>query len=700
MRVFLFCLFALLGTAPAMAQPGWASGEPIIEAELVADVAQAQPGESFHIGVHQVMPDNWHTYWRNPGDNGLPIEIDWTVPQGVEIGDIAWPAPIELPLSDDIMDYGYKDEVTLPMPVRLAPDFAGDTLTLVADATWLVCEEICIPEERRLELTLGVGDAPIQDEAGYWYIRSALDTVPMPDPAVSSELGQVSDRVVLALMGGDFDGPEDTVRNLVFYPFKSGLIRHAAMQDYRRVEGRTVLVLAPGYAAEDRVESSRGGIVSYEVNEDGRWVARTIEVNPEPLVDDMTLDDTVADVTMPVNYIVILLLALGGGLILNLMPCVFPILSIKVLKFVQVAHSDAAKVREQGLFFLAGVLVSFVGLAAILVGLREFGLPVGWGFQLQLPIVVATLAVLLFAIGLNLLGVFEIGTRLMGLGSGLAETPGARGAFFTGVLAVVVAAPCVGPLAAGALGLALTQPAIVVILVSAAMGLGLALPFVALCFAPGLLRLMPKPGAWMVTFRQFLAFPMFASALWLVWVLSIQSGSSGVLLVGGAMVALSFGVWALGQAGPVWKAVGALGLILAVACTGWISRIPADTASSSSVTVAEEAWSPARVAELRAEGRAVFVDVTAAWCVTCQVNKVRVLNDPRVQAAFNEYDVVFLRADWTNRNETIANLIRDHGQAGVPLYLLYPAGGGSAQVLPTVLTRDGLIASLDRATRR
>ena len=336
------------------------------------------------------------------------------------------------------------------------------------------------------------------------------------------------------------------------------------MQDHRRVEGRTVLVLAPGYAAQDRVESSRGGVVSYEVNQDGRWVSRTIEVNPDLLVDDMTLDDTVADVTMPVNYIVILLLALGGGLILNLMPCVFPILSIKVLKFVQVAHSDAAKVRQQGLFFLAGVLVSFVGLAAILVGLREFGLPVGWGFQLQLPIVVAALAVLLFAIGLNLLGVFEIGTRLMGLGSGLAETPGARGAFFTGVLAVVVAAPCVGPLAAGALGLALTQPAIVVILVSAAMGLGLALPFVALCFAPGLLRLMPKPGAWMVTFRQFLAFPMFASALWLVWVLSIQSGSSGVLLVGGAMVALSFGVWALGQAGPVWKAIGALGLIAAL----------------------------------------------------------------------------------------------------------------------------------------
>ena len=699
MRVLLSCLFALAAAAPALAQPGWASGEAIIEAELVSDVAQARPGEDFHIGVHQIMPEGWHTYWRNPGDNGLPIEIDWTAPDGVEIGEIAWPAPIELPLTDDIMDYGYKEEVTLPMPVRLDAGYEGDSLTLIADATWLVCEDICIPEERRLELTLAVGDEAIRDEAGYWYIRAALDTVPMPDPAIAAELGQVSDQIVLALSGGDFDQPEDAVRELVFYPFKAGLIRHASSQERRTVDGRTVLVIGSGYAADERVQSSRGGVLSYEVNEGGRWQSRMVEIEPALLVDDMTLDDTVADVTMPVNYIVILLLALGGGLILNLMPCVFPILSIKVLKFVQVAHADAGKVREQGLFFLAGVLASFVGLAAILVGLREFGLPVGWGFQLQLPVVVAALAVLLFAIGLNLLGVFEVGTRLMGLGSGLADTPGARGAFFTGVLAVVVAAPCVGPLAAGALGLALTQPAFVVILVSAAMGLGLALPFVALCFAPGLLKLMPKPGAWMVTFRQFLAFPMFASALWLVWVLSIQSGSSGVLLVGGALVALSFGVWALGQSGPVWKAIGSLGLIAALVSTGWVARLP-DTASTASVSVTEETWSPARVAELRAEGRAVFVDVTAAWCVTCQVNKVRVLNQADVQAAFDTYDVAFLRADWTNRNETIAQLIRDHGQAGVPLYLLYPVGGGQAQVLPTVLTRDGVIAALDRATRR
>jgi thiol:disulfide interchange protein DsbD len=698
MRLFLSCLLALVGLGSALAQPSWSSGEPIIEARLVADVSQAAPGEEFSIGIHQVIPQGWHTYWRNPGDNGLPIELDWTLPDGVEVGEIAWPAPEELPLSADIMDYGYKSEVTLPLPVTVSPDFAGDRIDFIVDATWLVCEDICIPEDRRLELSLPVGDAAVRDEDGYWYIRAALDAVPQTDETLSAQLGLTGGRLVLSLEGGVFSDASAQWRDLQFYPFKAGLMRHAAEPDLLREDARVLFVSEPGYAAEEKINSARGGVIAYEVNSGGRWQRRTAEIAPDMLTAPVDLGEAALPEPAPFNLAWIALLALGGGLLLNLMPCVFPILSIKVLKFVQVAHADAGKVRQQGLLFLAGVLVSFVGLAAILVGLREFGLPVGWGFQLQLPIVVAILAVLLFAIGLNLLGAFEIGGRLMGLGSGLADTPGWRGAFFTGVLAVVVAAPCVGPLAAGALGLALTQPVIIVLLVAAAMGLGLALPFVVLCFAPGLLRLLPRPGAWMVTFRQFLAFPMFASALWLLWVISFQSGSNGVLFVGIAMIALAFGVWALGREGVIWKIVAILAFIGTVAATGWVARLPAVT-STQTVSAREEVWSPSRVAELRAEGRAIFVDVTAAWCVTCQVNKMRVLNDGEVQAAFDRFNVVQMRADWTNRNETIAELIASYGQAGVPLYLLYPEGGGSARVLPTVLTRDGLIEALERATR-
>lgn len=690
-------------TAPTAAQPGWASGEPIVEARLVADVQQVALGEDFRIGVHQIMPEGWHTYWRNPGDNGLPIELKWSVPAGVEIGEISWPAPVELPLGEDIMDYGYRDEIVLPMPVRLAGDFAGDSLTLAADATWLVCEEICIPEERRLELTLPVGETAVRDEEGYWHIEAALERVPERADDIEAGISVASGRVVLDLSGGDFSDPAIAWRDLKFFPYETGLIRHAGMRDVRPDEDHVLLLMEPGYRTGDTIEEPHGGVLVYEVEQDGRWQRRTAEIVAAPSTREIALQAGLAadggGSGVSPNLAWLFLLAFGGGLILNLMPCVFPILSIKVLKLVQAAHGGNGQVQRQGLAFLVGVLGSFVGLAALLVGLREFGLPVGWGFQLQVPVVVAALAVLLFAIGLNLMGAFEVGGRLMGVGAGLADKPGLRGAFFTGVLAVIVAAPCVGPLAAGALGLALTQPAPVVLLIAAALGLGLAAPFVLFSFAPGLLKFLPRPGAWMVTFRQFLAFPMFAAALWLVWVLSIQSGPAGVLFVGIAMVSLAFAIWAFERSSLVWKAVAAVALLTVAVSTVWVARLPA-AGSTQTAEAGHETWSRARVAELRAEGRAVFVDVTAAWCVTCQVNKIRVLSDARVQEAFERFGVVQMRADWTNRDETIAELIYEHGQAGVPLYLLYPAGGGAARVLPTVLTKDGLIAALDNATRR
>jgi thiol:disulfide interchange protein len=431
-----------------------------------------------------------------------------------------------------------------------------------------------------------------------------------------------------------------------------------------------------------------------------RELAVEIQAQPDR---DMVLPASaaIAELALPVpaatpGLMGLLLLAFAGGLILNLMPCVFPILSIKVLQFVEGAHDHPHRVQRHALFFLAGVILSFVALAAVLVGLREFGLPVGWGFQLQVPVVVAGLTLLLFAIGLNLLGTFEIGTSLQGVGGGLSEKPGAQGAFFTGVLAVVVAAPCVGPLAAGALGLALTQPAIIVLLVSAAMGAGLAAPFVLVSFIPALQAFMPKPGRWMEQFKQFLAFPMFASVLWLSWVLVIQSGPSGLLLLGIGLLALSLAIWARKQNHLAWTLIAILSLLTGLAATVAIARLPAAT-NAPSLSASEEAWSRERVAELRASGQPIFVDVTAAWCVTCQVNKLGTLSDPAVVAAFEQYGVVEMRADWTNRNDEIAALIAEHGQAGVPLYLVYPADGGPARVLPSVLTRDVVIAALAEA---
>ncbi|WP_417494185.1 protein-disulfide reductase DsbD family protein [Maricaulis sp.] len=700
----LATLFALIaGQAPeALAQPGWANNEPIVDASLVSDRAVVAPGERFHIGLRQVMPEGWHTYWRNPGDNGLPTEVRWDVPEGVSIGAIEWPAPEEMPLAETIMDYGYHGEVVLPFPVELDPGLAAGELVVTGHASWLVCEIICVPEERTLSLTLPVGAQSQRDTDGYWYIQAALDAVPQPAEGLDARIGFAAGAIVLELEGGDFSAAEPDWHELTFFPYDGALIQHAAEQRNERGAGLARLILTPGFNPEPQRDSARGGVLRYTLGRGAAAREVSVEIWAEPdraMALPVAAAGSVPGVSVPPvapGLIGLLLLAFGGGLILNLMPCVFPILSIKVLQFVEGAHDHPRRVQRHALFFLAGVILSFVALAAVLVGLREFGLPVGWGFQLQVPVVVAALTLLLFAIGLNLLGVFEIGTSLQGVGSELSQQPGARGAFFTGVLAVIVAAPCVGPLAAGALGLALTQPAIIVLLVSAAMGAGLAAPFVLVSFVPALQNFMPKPGRWMEQFKQFLAFPMFASVIWLSWVLVIQSGPTGLLLLGIALLALALAIWARKQNHLAWTMLAVVSVLIGLGATLAIARLPAAT-NAPSLSAGEEAWSRERVAELRAEGRPVFIDVTAAWCVTCQVNKLGALSDSAVREAFERYGVVEMRADWTNRNDEIAALIAEHGQAGVPLYLVYPADGGPARVLPSVLTRDIVVTALAEA---
>jgi thiol:disulfide interchange protein/DsbC/DsbD-like thiol-disulfide interchange protein len=702
MRALLLALVVLLalvtGCSPTAADPGWTSGEPLSEARLISDMEAVTPGQKFHVGLHLVLPEGWHTYWRNPGDAGLPAMIDWTLPEGLSAGDIIWPAPHALPLGP-IMDYGYEDEIVLPVPFELDASFVGTELIVRASASWLVCEEICIPEEGEIELVLQVSDEAREHPDNVWYIREALAAEPQRDTAIEAILATDYETLALSLTGGVFSDPLVEWRNLTFFPFDQGLIKHAAEQMTDRAGDPVRLLMSPGYLLEHGVSTRYGGVLNYERLEAGVWSSVSVEIQADPGISERRpMAD--GDMVQPTALIVLLVMAFGGGLLLNLMPCVFPVLSIKALKIVQTAHAHPRRVRRYGLYFLLGVVLSFVSLAALLVILLQAGLPIGWGFQLQIPVVVALLAVLFFAIGLNLLGMFQIGTSIQGMGSRLAEQSGGRGSFFTGVLVVVVAAPCVGPLAAGALGAALTQPAPVLMLVAASMGLGLGLPFLVLSLFPSLLRLVPKPGPWMETFKQALAFPMFASALWLIWVLSIQSGPQSVLLIGVAFLMFALGVWANRMSGFVAKAVTALAFALMIVSVIGVARLPSSS-STQTLMSGQEAWSRDRVDELRQAGHPVFIDVTAAWCVTCQLNKLTVLDDDAVKAAFEDYGVAQLRADWTNRDDDIAALIHEHGGAGVPLYLLYPADGGPAQVLPSILTRDVIIdalqASMDRS---
>jgi thiol:disulfide interchange protein DsbD len=691
-------LFLISLTAPAAQAQFSLNNEPKATNALVADVSQVQLGDSFHLALHQVMVEHWHTYWRNPGDAGLPVEFIWRLPEGVTPGEIIWPEPEFLPVGDLIMDYGYEDELVLPMTFTVAEDFAGDVIRIEATAQYLICEEQCIPEEAEVALVIPVGGETRRDPYGAVLIGEALDAVPPLAEGLDVEIASAGNKYQLTVRGGVFSDPDAQWRDLVFMPFRQGLIEHAPEQVLSREAGGASLTLKP--FIDEPISAAEPGLLSYEqLGSDGEWARVRVEINALPGAPIATAAIAPpAPPSAPISLAslgVMLGLAFLGGLVLNLMPCVFPVLSIKALSFAQVAHEDPAKVRRHGFFFLAGVISSFVFLAALFVILGKVGLPVGWGFQLQTPIVVAALSLLFFAIGLNLMGMFDVLTSLQGVGSGLADKDGWRGAFFTGVLAVVVAAPCVGPFAAGALGLALTQPPIVLILIAATLGLGLAFPFVLLSLQPGLLRLLPKPGAWMNTFKQVLAFPMFAAALWLLTVL-VDQAYDGAFWLGLAMISLVFALWAGKRSARVWRILSAAGLVLMIVSTAWVSRL-----ELREITVREgsgaQTWSRELVSDLRAQGRPIFVDFTATWCMTCQLNKTRVLNTDAVRGAFAENDVAFLIADWTNRDDEITAVLAEYGQAGVPFYLVYPADGGPAEILPTLLSRDIVIEAVEEA---
>ena len=380
--------------------------------------------------------------------------------------------------------------------------------------------------------------------------------------------------------------------------------------------------------------------------------------------------------------------ALIGGLILNLMPCVFPVISIKALSIAKSAHGERAAIKREAWLYTAGVIATFLLLTLILLGLKAGGSEIGWGFQLQSPKVVAFLALLLFVIGLNLLGTFEFGSGLQNTGASLTQKSGAAGSFFTGALAVIVATPCTAPMMAGAVGYALAAPAIVTLAVFMALAIGFALPFLLIAYVPGLLAKLPKPGPWMARFKEILAFPMFAAAIWLVWVLSLQAGEDGVLAVLSAMLAAALAIWLLKRSTGFAKALGILSILAAIALPLTLSantNVKADAAAKLDAQV----WSQARVDALIAEGRPVFVDFTAAWCVTCKVNEKTVLYKAKTQKLFEETNTAFLVADWTNKDDVIAAELAKYGRAGVPLYLVYsPQSQNSVSpaILPQILT--------------
>jgi thiol:disulfide interchange protein DsbD len=631
-------------------------------------------GQSFTVALKMKFDGNWYTYWRNAGDSGEPVNIVWNLPSGVSAGPIMWPAP-KVKTVGPILSYAMGGDVWLPVEISLDETVDPNRpITLRAHAYFLVCDDVCIPEDGALSLPLAVGAAKLNDAHS-----AKIDTAKAKIP----QLGQA--RGSAALDAGkvvfNFSGLPKGFETAKLFPHANPIIVHSDPVKLSLAESGIQFTASPSYGWDDGTPE---GFDATLVGEDGQAVVVPIATNTRVEIGALTSSDG-SDPGRSGNIGLwgAIFGAFLGGLILNLMPCVFPIISLKALSIAKIAHGERQEIRRSAWAYTIGVLASFVLIALIVIAVKMGGASVGWGVQLQSPWVVALVSLLLFAIGLNLLGVFEVSGRIQNIGANHVGGTGPFSSFLTGVLAVIVATPCAAPFMGTAVGFALLNgTAVATMLVMLALGLGFALPFLLVAYFPKLLAVLPKPGAWMDTFKQLLAFPMFGAAIFFLWVLTEQSGASGMWKILSAALALSFAIWALRKRGLISKVFGGLALALALILPFTVNTVdgPQDVKSS--------AWSAEAVAIARAENRPVFVDFTAAWCVTCKVNEGLVLNTSKTARLFERTDTEFLIADWTNKDDVIAAELKRFGRAGVPLYLVYKPGASDAQILPQLLTYD------------
>ncbi len=645
------------------------------------------------MALREIIRDRWHTYWRNPGDSGEPTTITWHLPAGWKAGPIEWPYPKRLPVGP-LMDYGYENEVALLSTLTAPPDAKpGDTVHITADAEWLVCAEVCIPEEAKLVIDLKVAAAspPSDPDTASLFARARMR---LPEELHAPANYRVNDAVFTLSVPSPLLAATHP-SNAFFYPDNDGYLTNADKQELHQLDGGVELVAKPGWKLTDVAKRAAAGPISgVLVFIDGYGVERAVSLSAQNVT-----PAAAPAAAAGIGVLEALLFAFLGGLILNLMPCVLPVLSIKALALARKGGASESA-HNEALAYAAGVVLSFAALGGLLIVLRAGGESVGWGFQLQDPVVVAAFALLIFAVGLNFSGVFDIGESITGFGEHLVRHGGLIGSFFTGVLAVVVAAPCTAPFMGAAMGFALTEPAGVALGVFIALALGFAAPFVALGFSPGLLRLLPKPGAWMETLRELLAFPMYATAIWLAWVLSIEAGLDGVAALLAAALALAFALWAFGEAkrARTWgRTLAWIAVVLGLAATAYLLPM-ADTGKHASPqqfsALPSQPYNAAKLASFRAEGRPVFVNATAAWCITCLVNERLTFGRQSIVDLFARNNVAYLVADWTNRDAEVTALLAANGRTGVPLYLYFPPLKEPV-VLPQILTEDVIQSAID-----
>jgi thiol:disulfide interchange protein/DsbC/DsbD-like thiol-disulfide interchange protein len=686
-----------------------------LSAELVAEQREVAPGSTVTVALRLLHDEGWHTYWVNPGDAGIETRFRWTLPEGVSAGPVQWPVPKHFDIGG-VHNLGYKDETWLLVDLAVADSVAaGQTLPVGLEASWLVCEEACIPGKGNFSINLAMDLAVASQSSADTMLRPAFakarEHLPRAAPADWQASFELGEKDVGLLLEGPLDALTGAKRVELFVATPS-VVAYAppaigvtaerigsriAKNDYYSADPERIELLWVGNEAD-------GSRVGYRI--EASRVAQLAAAIPTPanLPDGPTVAAGGSGPPAPALGLGwALLFAVAGGLILNLMPCVFPVLSLKALSLAESGANDH-HARSHSLWYTAGVLLSFMALGLAVILLREAGQALGWGFQLQSPWFVAGLVYLFVVLGLSLSGAISIGNRITGFGQSLTEGEGARSAFFTGVLACVVASPCTAPFMGSALGYAFTLPTVQALLIFLALGLGLALPFLLIGFVPGLARRLPRPGRWMETLKQALAFPLYLSAVWLLWVLGQQVGIDGAALALVGVIVLIFALWWLervaddeGRGRIVHQLLAAA---VAAAALYPVMVIARGDFAAPAQAAAQGRWEPysaARLAELRAAGTPVLIDMTAAWCATCKVNERIALSSERFFGALEQNGVVAMKGDWTDYNAEITAFLQEFGAAGVPLYVVYPRGSGKPEVLPQVLTPDLVLRAIDKA---
>lgn len=695
----LICLILAL-VAPERTVAADQFKTPHVTLQLLSEFESIDPASSFWVALKFDIIPNWHIYWRNPGDSGMAPQVAWKLPQGFLASQIFWPPPKQIPLMH-LANFGYKGEVLLLSQITAPPSLPPDIdIEIIADLAWVVCKEDCIPEEG--QLTLNLRTAP-NTTPSIWKakIDRVVDTLAESRPALKASAREEGPKALKVVIERPL---EDIVAATAFlFPYDMRLIKPAARQNVVLQDNKLLLQVERASDFTSLPDSFLAVLVVKE-RLTGQTLQYLVDLKSVPAI-AATASALSENQRLPLYTA--FFFAIIGGVLLNLMPCVFPVLSIKILAFVRNAADDPKVAIRHGYAFAAGIVVSMLALALVFIGLRAAGAQLGWGFQLQSPIFVAIMAALFFFLGLYFMGLIEFGGSLVNAAGKIKLSKGYLGSFASGLLATLVATPCTAPFMGSAIGASLLTGTAGALLIFLGLGIGMASPYLLLTHFPFFTRALPKPGMWMEVLKQGLAFPMFATTIWLLWVLGLQAGLLALIKLLFILLSLSFGAWCYirgKRASRLWQIFSVLSCFFSLAVALWllITIAPASIGSASKDNEVEQTqrlwqqFSPELLAQLKQEGRPIFIDFTAAWCLTCQLNKQTTLSSPAVIARFRQHQFALIRGDWTNRDPQITAVLEEFGRAGVPLNLIYgPSPEQSPVVLPTLLSPQIVIETVE-----